>query len=435
MSKSTGGDGDRSETATAAVEHMGGNSDSSPILAQSPCAVAIGRMTSPIGTERTRFGGRFYTYNSRWGPAVRSRRDSVRLSAKEAQERQIENLPAFASDVCSSYPDMFGWTPRFKTVILGTRDGGSPLSMLMGLEDQLLRRIFSNLASEFAKHVTLTLPATCLAKMQYFEFESNEQKICRYMNGRPDSHNRYEIIDGMPPISRNDMTQGCVAFSSCGRIEFPEPADRNVNMMPFILGEMSSLPEGLQCYYDNAIEKCPFGDGDLGKVAYLTVHESYVEPGSAQRREGLHIETPGIIAQDNNPAFAPGLEHRWGQGVFFGPDRYEGGIYMASNVANTSEVWDALVDKKIKGIVDEHGGCEHLRPLIGPGTKLKANELVWMTDCTPHQALPQNEAGYRQFFRLVTPSISHWFADHCTPNPKVPLPNHVLVVHGSKFEN
>ena len=187
---------------------------------------------------------------------------------------------------------------------------------------------------------------------------------------------------------------------------------------------------------------------DIGKVGYLTVHESYVDVGHGQRREGLHIESPGVFTDgddddddDDDPqntntaAFTPGVEHPWGMGVFYGPDRYEGGIYIASSVSNTCEVWDALVDRTVPGIVDQHGGCEHLRGILGhQGTKLQAGELVWMTDCTPHEALPQERSGYRQFFRVVTPYVSHWYADHSTPNPNVPLPDHVQVIQGSKFE-
>lgn len=80
-----------------------------------------------------------------------------------------------------------------------------------------------------------------------------------------------------------------------------------------------------------------------------------------------------------------------GHGVFFGADRYEGGIYFASSVSDTSVLHDALVDNTVPGIVDKHGGCEHLRALLGEhrGAPLGARELVWMTDCTPHEALPQ----------------------------------------------
>eukprot|EP00957_Ditylum_brightwellii_P075342 5724983-Ditylum_brightwellii.AAC.1 len=200
-------------------------------------------------------------------------------------------------------------------------------------------------------------------------------------------------------------------------------------MLPFIFGDKSSLPSSVQCYYD-CIEKCPYPKDYIGKVGYLTVHESYVEAGASQRREGLHVEAPGSFP---GAAFTPGIEHSWGMGLFFGPDTYEGGIYMASSRKNTSEVWDALVQKDVPGIVDKHGGCENLRFLIGPGTKLKSNQLIWMTDCTPHQAIPQEKSGIRQFFRVVTPNISHWFAAHSTPNPLVPLPENVILVESNKF--
>ena len=59
--------------------------------------------------------------------------------------------------------------------------------------------------------------------------------------------------------------------------------------------------------------------------------------------------------------------------------------------------------------------------------------MVWMTDGTPHEALPQTQDGVRQFFRLVMPYVSHCYADHSTPNPKVRLPKTITVIHGNKF--
>jgi hypothetical protein len=79
--------------------------------------------------------------------------------------------------------------------------------------------------------------------------------------------------------------------------------------------------------------------------------------------------------------------------------------------------WNALVDTQT-GAMDSHGGMDHLRPFLGPATKLSANELVWFTDKTPHEALPQEEDGYHQFFREVTSGIALWFEDHSTLNPK-----------------
>lgn len=120
-----------------------------------------------------------------------------------------------------------------------------------------------------------------------------------------------------------------------------------------------------------------------------------------------------------------------GGGHFSVGEHVEGGIYMASTVANTCKVWNALVTDK--NIVDRHGSCEHLRHLFGEGVALKANELVWMTDRTPHEAVPRTQYGYRQFFRLVTSQISHWYAAYSTPNPNVPVPDHVVIVEGNKF--
>ena len=119
---------------------------------------------------------------------------------------------------------------------------------------------------------------------------------------------------------------------------------------------------------------------------------------------------------------------------------YKGGIYMASTVDDTTCIWDALIDNRVDRIVDKHGECEHLRSLLsrsGLGRNLRGGELVWMTDRTPHEALPlpSNSLGtYRQFFRVVSPPISRWYAKHSTPNPKVPVPSSVQIIHESKFD-
>ena len=319
----------------------------------------------------------------------------------------------------------------------GVRSGDEsscPLSLIRNHEHTLVRKIYFGVWNEYAKHVKLTLPAS-------FVGNAYDTHPMRFSRGRkyPEWQSReMGDIEGIPAgMKSQGYAGGFVAFSKCGQIaKFPTPADRNVNMMPFILGDQDSLPENLQCYHP-LIEQCPYVMEEVGKVAYLTVHESFVKVGDAQRRQGLHIESPGIFPDgDDSPAaasFTPGVEHPWGMGVFFGPDHYEGGIYFASNVSDTSEVWDALVDCSVPGIVDRHGGCEHLRGIIGNGSKLQAGELVWVTDKTPHEALSQTKSGYRQFFRVVMPYISHWYSEHSTPNPRVNLPDSITVIHGNKF--
>eukprot|EP00980_Cylindrotheca_fusiformis_P007918 scaffold1696_cov166-Cylindrotheca_fusiformis.AAC.4 len=337
----------------------------------------------------------------------------------------MEMLPATAEDFFEEVAN-FGWEGVLKLLLTGTRDKNSPLHIFRDHETTLVREMYSYISNQWARHVKLTIPAALVG-------QCGEDTLLRFINGRQDEMWRSsEILDSVPVVS-DGFDNGFVAFSRCGYVDFPEPAGRNVNMMPFIFGDKESLPDDLQCYYP-LIQQCPYMADDTGEVGYLTVHESYVDAGNAQRREGLHIESPGVFSDDPDAAaFTPGLEHQWGAGVFFGPDRYEGGIFMASSVANTSEVWDALVNKNAPGIVDKHGGCEYLRPFFGKGTKLQAGELIWMTDCTPHEALPQEISGHRQFFRVVTPHVSHWYAAHSTMNPKVDLPSDVTVVHTSKF--
>mmetsp|Transcript_14552 Transcript_14552/g.22760 ORF Transcript_14552/g.22760 Transcript_14552/m.22760 type:complete len:395 (-) Transcript_14552:497-1681(-) len=388
--------------------------------------------------RRTRnLDGKLTAHLSWWEGASTARAyQGPALSTKEADARQINRLPSRATSFYEGF-EFFGWGPTLRELLVGTRDESSELQKLRGHEDTLLRHIFSYVAAEWGQHVTLTIPASCVGRLA---IAGDKKGMCRFNRGREDPvWQERELVDSLPIVSSSsDMLdeseiKGFVSFAVCGKIEFPVPADRNVNMLPFIFGNKESLPQDLQCYYD-CIENCPYLQEEIGKVGYLTIHECYVDTGKAQRREGLHIETPGAFTDKSSSIFSPGREHRWGLGMFYEPDMYDGGIYMASNVSNTSEIFDALVDKEVDGIVDRHGGCEHLRGLIGPGTKLEANELVWMTDCTPHQALPQDTSGYRQFFRVVTSNVSHWFADHSTPNPKVPVPDEVIVVDGNKFE-
>lgn len=117
--------------------------------------------------------------------------------------------------------------------------------------------------------------------------------------------------------------------------------------------------------------------------------------------------------------------------IAFGPDELIGGLYMASNVDNTTAVYNALLTDIAEA--NRYGDIEHLRPILGEPYHMNAGELIWYTDRTPHEALPQLESGYCQFFRLVTSDISVWFEDHSTPNPKVRLPETVTIIKGSKF--
>jgi len=366
--------------------------------------------------------------------------ENVEQDEQELSIEEIKRLPCLASKYYSNEVKafgLFGWSPPLRALLNGVHDCNSPLSLFRGHEGTLIRNIYAHLPSN-AEHVTLTIPATNIGRHASDRMVRFYGKAARtYRNNADHEHSWPGFREGYAPIPpKSTAPSDFVAWTTCGKIQFPTPKNRNVNMMPFIFGDISTLPLELRCY-EECIKACPVSSSDVGKVFYLTVHESYVDPASAQRREGLHIEAPGTILEEGAPAFSPGSEHEWGRGMFFEPDHYEGGIYMASSVSNTSRLYDAIVDNNsVSGIVDAHGGCEYLRPLFGhKGTNLKEGQLIWMTDRTPHEALPQESAGVRQFFRLVTSEVSHWFAKHSTPNPNVHLPGHVVVIYGDKFED
>ena len=152
------------------------------------------------------------------------------------------------------------------------------------MEDTLLRHVLSFYASEWAKHVTRTIPAGCVGDMRggsnTYEDCDEDHGITRFNIGRGWMGN-YELLKDVVKRSSTPSSKdgGYVSFASVSHsrfIVFPPPADRNVNMMPFIFGDCLSLPDDLKCYY-NLIERCPYLDEEIGKVGYLTVHEEYIE--------------------------------------------------------------------------------------------------------------------------------------------------------------
>jgi hypothetical protein len=330
--------------------------------------------------------------------AAQERLDAEPAEGNFLDHSTLELLPAIAEDMYGAETERSAWQNTMMALFAGTRDPSSPLSLLRQFEDTVLREIGNCIQNRWSSHIKLTIPA-------YLVGTSDIGGLMQFNQGR--RHRWPErVIHERESTTSHGFDDGFVSFARVGSVQFPSSTGRNVNMMPFIFGEKDSLPTDLQCYFD-LIEMCPYMKEDIGKVGYLTVHESYVDVGECQRREGLHIESPGSFSDDSRCKFIPAVEHRWGMGALRGPDFYDGGIFMASSQRNTSRVWNALVDSRVPGIVDRHGGCEHLRDLLGEGISLEAGELIWMTDLTPHEAIPQKESGTRQFFRVSVLFLFH----------------------------
>lgn len=207
-------------------------------------------------------------------------------------------------------------------------------------------------------------------------------------------------------------------------------------MMPIYGGHgiFHSLPDHIKHYTNFICQTCPTlgwrmdDHGDMKpRVMYLTIQEGWVPVGESQRRPGLHIERPGAITckgswtTQNEPAFQ---QIAWGLGLWGADGLPVDGIYMASTVDDSCAIWPVTIENPAK-ISDKHGGIEHMRPVLGDPTLLKANQMCWFTDRTPHESLPlkapatdpEAKMVYRQFFRLVAGPISVWYAKHNTPNP------------------
>ncbi|GAB5370200.1 hypothetical protein AAMO2058_001472200 [Amorphochlora amoebiformis] len=213
-------------------------------------------------------------------------------------------------------------------------------------------------------------------------------------------------------------------FKISGEVKFPRPSNININMMPFVFGDKKSIPKKYRQYWP-LVRKCS-SKGNRGKVGYLTIHESWILPGTSQRRPGLHCESPGMVGYRcggdtmvvPSPPTTPEwtyeeayervpreivLEVGWGGGStgtlsgtipkrklaelsrYLPPKETEfssgpsTGIYMASTLSDTLRVFQAKVSDS--EVISSNGDLEHIRSLVSKtGSLIKAGDLVWMTD-------------------------------------------------------
>lgn len=185
-------------------------------------------------------------------------------------------------------------------------------------------------------------------------------------------------------------------------VKFPEFIATKAKMMPIVMGDAASVPIHLHGFIP-MINLCNF---EPDTTVYLTVHCDHVNAGSTLRRGGAHVESPPEFAWGGKPT--PG----WGGGK---ADSL--GIYMASTDGRT-RIWrDDVTERGPLGEVEAVGESF----ICGP------NELHHIGDMTPHEALPAESSGPRQFFRLVSCQLGYWHVKHNTPNPLGVLPGCPLI--------
>jgi len=200
-------------------------------------------------------------------------------------------------------------------------------------------------------------------------------------------------------------------------------------MMPFDITDKRSLPPEYHQYWPIISARCTNLES---RICYLTIHESMVWKGETQRRCGIHSESPGVVVMKGTATQTEEYVGMWGGGSRTITE-VRGGIYMASNVAYSCRIYPYKINNHHQ-MVGDGGDMDFLKEFFPQKELLEANELLWLTDTTPHEALPVTRDIYRQFFRVVG-QISHWYEQHSTPNRLGIKDPSVIIIKENKFDN
>jgi hypothetical protein len=193
-------------------------------------------------------------------------------------------------------------------------------------------------------------------------------------------------------------------------VVFPEYAGVRCLMMPYIQGELSSVPEQYRSYAE-IIKNIYLKRGDLG---FLTIDESPVLPGNAHRGarakfgRALHTEA-GLIRGTYGWGDEPPV---WGgrRNVTLDVDTK---ILLANNLSDSCAVWNA---EHRNTSADGDIGDQAAQYPYSAATLLKAGEVHEIGILTPHESLPVKEAFNRQFLRIIGSGV-HGREEYFTRNP------------------
>ena len=194
-------------------------------------------------------------------------------------------------------------------------------------------------------------------------------------------------------------------------IKFPEFTGIRCNMMPFIQGDSSSLPDIYKPYAkiinDNYLEK--------GEVGLLTIDERIVEAGKSQRgynsfgiNRNVHIE----VGRHEKINCWGGGGSSWG-GKLKTVLEDETMALISNSISDTCRLWDTkemsyTKDGDLSAYIDKYP--------TEKGILLKSGEVAKISIFTPHECINQQQSSKRQFFRIVGKGIKGR-EDYFTINP------------------
>jgi len=207
-----------------------------------------------------------------------------------------------------------------------------------------------------------------------------------------------------------------------GSVSFPERAGRACTMLPFSLSRESSLPQEFAAYWP-LVARCRahLHPCEENTVGYLTVDEAEAVPDPGCSNSRLGLESPGLCG---------GLELDFetiGELHFGAPHspsacaRFRGGVFVASDADDATRLYDCRVSDFDGDVCGARGDVERLRPLLDAtcaSDSLRANELAWFTDRTPHERPPPPRRAARTYFKLVVGRLpASWDARASTATP------------------
>ena len=226
-------------------------------------------------------------------------------------------------------------------------------------------------------------------------------------------------------------------------VSFPTFSGLQAYMLPIIIGDTASIPKEYHGYIP-LIAGCQLPESHNGTIAYLTIKEDILVPGTTQVMPGIHLDLKG-----------KGFDVKQKR-------KKKSGIYMANSVQDSCKVWDVIlsdehrkiefksclrcevngktiiseIPKRIQDgrlslpLVHSDGECNELLVNIFKKTELLDKDTLYLlNEFTPHQSLPVTEETPRQLFRLTVGNIQEWREGECTMNPSVEVPESIFVKH------
>lgn len=195
-------------------------------------------------------------------------------------------------------------------------------------------------------------------------------------------------------------------------IDFPEFTGIRCLMMPYIQGEIDSVPAQYHAYSD-VISNVFAKKGDVG---YLTIDESIARQGTPHRGKrakfarALHTEAGRF---PNQKLFKWGT---WRGRNNVTLDRNVQ-VILANNLDGSCAVWDAVhEDTSLDGDI---GYAADMYP-YSAAIFMKAGDVHQIGILTPHESIPVKEDFKRQFIRIISSGI-YGREPYFTANPLFPV--------------